>query len=199
MSISTQYEVPTWNQIYEMLLVQAQKIHNDNYKSDITVGISRGGIVSSRILADFLETEDFAIIAIEYYTGIARTSQEPVLKQGFYSQLTGKKVLLVDDVSDRGKSLQLPKKHFEQQNVKEIKIANIYSKPGTIAKPDYCEKETRHWIVFLGEGREMMREILLKTESKCAADKEIAKLVKAGLPKELAEKFLKDMQWKDSQ
>jgi len=188
---NTQYEVPTWNQIYDMLLAQAQKIQSDGYKPDIIVGIARGGLVPSRILADLLETRDFAIITIEYYVGIAQTKQEPVLKQCLHTQLTDKKVLLVDDVSDGGRSLQLAKKHLEQQSAKEIKIATVYAKPGTITKPDYYEKETSHWIVFPWEAKETMAKIMQQTEGKRATSKEITNLVKAGLPKQLAEKLLK--------
>jgi hypoxanthine phosphoribosyltransferase len=188
---NTQYEVPTWNQIYDMLLAQAQKIQSDGYKPDIIVGIARGGLVPSRILADLLETRDFAIITIEYYVGIGQTKQEPVLKQCLHTQLTDKKVLLVDDVSDGGRSLQLAKKHLEQQGAKEIKIATVYAKPGTITKPDYYEKETSHWIVFPWEAKETMAKIMQKTEGKRATSKEITNLVKAGLPKQLAEKLLK--------
>ena len=191
MAANTQYEVPTWNQIYDMLLAQAQKIQSDGYKPDIIVGIARGGLVPSRILADLLETRDFAIITIEYYVGIAQTKQEPVLKQCLHTQLTDKKVLLVDDVSDGGRSLQLAKKHLEQQSAKEIKIATVYAKPGTITKPDYYEKETSHWIVFPWEAKETMAKIMQKAEGKRATSKEITNLVKAGLPKQLAEKLLK--------
>ena len=190
MAANTQYEVPTWNQIYDMLLAQAQKIQSAGYKPDIIVGIARGGLVPSRILADLLETRDFAVITIEYYVGIAQTKQEPVLKQCLHTQLTDKKVLLVDDVSDGGRSLQLAKKHLEQQCAKEIKIATIYCKPGTITMPDYFEKETSHWIVFPWEAKETMAKIMQKAEGKRAAGKEIANLVKAGLPRQLAEKLL---------
>jgi len=189
----TQYEVPTWKQIYDMLLNQAQKIRGDGYKPDIIVGIARGGLVPSRVLADLLETRDFAIITIEYYVGINRTKQEPILKQCLHTQLTDKKVLLVDDVSDGGRSLQLAKNHLEQQCAKEIKIATLYCKPGTITKPDYFEKETSRWIVFPWEARETMTKIMQRTEGKRAVSKEIANLVRAGLPKQLAEKLLKDV------
>ena len=168
MAANTQYEVPTWNQIYDMLLAQAQKIQSDGYKPDIIVGIARGGLVPSRILADLLETRDFAIITIEYYVGIDQKSKEPVLKQCLHTQLPDKKVLLVDDVSDGGRSLQLAKNHLEQQGAKEIKIATIYCKPGTITKPDYFEKETSHWIVFPWEAKETMGKIMQKTEGKRA-------------------------------
>ena len=190
MTTNTQYEVPTWNQIYDMLLGQGQKIQSDGYKPDIIVGIARGGLVPSRILADLLETRDFAIITIEYYVGIGQRSKEPILKQCLHTQLPDKKVLLVDDVSDGGRSLQLAKKHLQEQGAKEIRIATVYCKPGTITMPDYFEKETNHWIVFPWEAKETMAKIIQKAEGKRAINKEIANLVKAGLPGQLAEKLL---------
>ena len=195
MAAKTQYEVPTWKQIYGMLFNQAHKIQGDGYKPDIIVGIARGGLVPSRVLADLLETRDFAIITIEYYCGINQTKQEPILKQCLHTQLTDKKVLLVDDVSDGGRSLQLAKKHLEEQCAKEIKIATLYCKPGTITKPDYFEKETSHWIVFPWEARETMTRIMQRAEGKRAMGKEVTNLVRAGLPKQLAEKLLKDSGW----
>jgi hypoxanthine phosphoribosyltransferase len=173
-----------------MLLTQAQKIQSDGYKPDIIVGIARGGLVPSRILADLLETRDFAIITIEYYVGIGQRSKEPILKQCLHTQLPDKKVLLVDDVSDGGRSLQLAKKHLQEQGAKEIRIATVYCKPGTITMPDYFEKETSHWIVFPWEAKETMAKIIQKVEGKRAINKEIASLVKAGLPGQLAEKLL---------
>lgn len=192
MPAQTEYEVPTWSQIYDMLLNQAKKIRSDGYSPDIIVGIARGGLVPSRILADLLETRDFAIITIEYYVGIAQTQREPILKQCLHTQLTGKKVLLVDDVSDCGKSLQLAKKHLEDQCAKEIKIATIYCKPGTATTPDYFEKETSHWIVFPWEARETLTKIRRKIEGERAINEEISNLVKSGYPKQLAERLLSD-------
>ena len=193
MAANTQYEVATWNQIYDMLLDLANKIQGDGYKPDVIIGIARGGLVPARILSDFLETPELAIIQIEYYVSIAQTRQEPILKRSLHTQITDKKALLVDDVSDTGKSLQLAKNHLQQQGAKEIKTATLYAKPQTITKPDYCEKQTSHWIVFPWDAKETVRKIIQKHEGKRATNKEIAKLVKAGLPKQLAEKFLKDM------
>ncbi|MCX6644182.1 MAG: phosphoribosyltransferase [Candidatus Bathyarchaeota archaeon] len=193
MAANTQYEVATWNQIYDMLLDLANKIQGDGYKPDVIIGIARGGLVPARILSDFLETPELAIIQIEYYVSIAQTRQEPILKRSLHTQITDKKALLVDDVSDTGKSLQLAKNHLQQQGAKEIKTATLYAKPETITKPDYCEKQTSHWIVFPWDAKETVRKIIQKQEGKRATSKEIAKLVKAGLPKQLAEKFLKDM------
>ncbi|MGO8805857.1 MAG: phosphoribosyltransferase [Candidatus Bathyarchaeia archaeon] len=192
MAALTVYEVPTWSQIYDMLLNQAAKIRSDGYVPDVIVGIARGGLVPSRILVDLLETRDFAIITIEYYIGIGQTQREPILKQCLHIQLTGKKVLLVDDVSDGGKSLQLAKKHLEDQCAKEIKIATIYCKPGTVTTPDYFEKVTSHWIVFPWEARETLTKIRRKISGERAISREVSNLVRSGYPKQLAEKLLQN-------
>ncbi len=188
-----QFEVPTWNQIYAMLLCQTKKLQSD-YKPDIIVGIARGGIVPARFLSDLLETRNLTTIQIEYYKGINQTKDEPSLKRCLNLQLTSKTVLLVDDISDSGSSLQLAKNHLKQNGAKEIKIATLYAKPTSITKPDYFEKQTSNWIVFPWDIKETVRKIIETQLDKRAPGKEIAKLVKAGLPKQLVKEFLKDMQ-----
>ncbi|NLB77106.1 MAG: hypothetical protein GX799_11705, partial [Crenarchaeota archaeon] len=55
MASTIQYEIPTWNQIYDMLLSQAKKIQKTDYTPDIIVAIIRGGLIPARILTDLLE------------------------------------------------------------------------------------------------------------------------------------------------
>ena len=177
-----------------MLLHQAQKIQADGYKPDIIIGIARGGIVPSRILSDLLEIRELATIQIEYYNGINQTKENPILKQCLNTQLIDKKTLLVDDISDSGSSLKLAKKHLQGQEAKETRIATLYTKPGTTTKPDYYEILTSKWVVFPWDAKETVRKIIEKQSGKSITDKEIAKLVKAGMPEQLAEKFLLDME-----
>jgi len=190
----TKYEVPTWNQIYDMLLNQAQKIIADDYKPNIIIGVARGGVVPSRILSDLLEIRDFATIEIEYYSGIEQTIQKPILKKYLNRQLKDKKALLVDDVSDSGYSLQLAKNHLQQQETKETKIATLYTKSASITKPDYYEKLTGNWVVFPWDVKETVRKIINKQSSRHFVGREIAKLVKGGMPEQLTQKFLEEMQ-----
>jgi hypothetical protein len=194
MAVDCEFEVCSWNQIYSMLLGQAQKIQLSHFKPDIIVAVARGGLVPARILLDLMETKDFATIQIQNYVGINQTAKEPVLKQCLNTPLTGKGVLLVDDISDGGKSLQLAKAHLEEKGATEVKTATLYVKPATLTVPDYFEKQTSNWVVFPWDAKETVREILQRQEGKRAANLEIGKLVKAGLPEQLAEKFLKDMQ-----
>jgi hypoxanthine phosphoribosyltransferase len=193
LAIDIQYEVPTWNQIYDMLLSQGQKIQTAAFRPDIIVGIARGGLIPARIHADLLEIPEITMIQVQFYVDILQTKSEPSLKQALTIQVLGKKVLLVDDIVDTGRSLQFATNYLQSQDPAEIKTATLYHKPSSITKPDFSEKETTNWIIFPWDTKEMLRKILLKQSGKRQANQEIVKLIKSGLPKHLAEKLLSSM------
>jgi hypoxanthine phosphoribosyltransferase len=187
------FEAPTWNQMYDLLLSQTGKIRQSGFKPDVIVGVLRGGWFSAQVLSDLLEIPALATITVKFYVGIAETKNEPVLAQGVSEAVVGKKVLIVDDVADTGKSLKLAKDHVLQKGAKEVRTATVYYKPWSTIEPDYYEKETSLWIVFPWETKETVRKIVEKHRDKGAVNVEIAKLVKAGLPKPLVERFLKEV------
>lgn len=193
MGTEVEFEVPTWNKIYAMLLSQAEKIRKSGFKPNIIVGITRGGWIPARILSDLLEIPDLATVRVEFYLGVAETLNEPALTQGVSAGVSGKKALVVDDVADTGKSLQLAKEHLLRQGAAEVRIATLYYKPFSATEPDYYEKETRRWVVFPWDTKETARKIVEKHQDKSTINLETAKLVKAGLPKQLIETFLKEV------
>lgn len=193
METDAEFEVSTWNQIYAVLLSQAEKIRRSGFKPHVIVGVTRGGWIPARVLSDLLGIPDLASVGVEFYLGVAETRNKPVLTQRVSVDVEGKKALLVDDVADTGKSLQLAREHILQQGATEVRVATIYRKPLSAIAPDYYEKETRRWVVFPWETKETVRKIVEKHRSKSAVNAEAAKLVKAGLPKQLVEEFLKEV------
>jgi hypoxanthine phosphoribosyltransferase len=193
MAAKIEYEVPTWSQIYDMILSQTQKIQNQNYKPDIIIAIAKGGLIPARTLTDLLEIQELRYIHIEFYKDINKTRQEPTLKQNLTIQVLGKKTLLVDDIADTGRSLNLAKTYLQQQGACQIKTATLYKKPQSSTTPDFYEKQTASWVVFPWDTKETLRKIIQKQNGKRRLNHEVAKLVKAGLPKQLAEKLLKAM------
>ena len=107
--------------------------------------------------------------------------------------MKGKRVLIVDDVADSGGSLKLAREHILQQGSADVRTAVLYVKPWSAVKPDCWAKETRLWVVFPWENKETIRKIAEKHAAKTALKREAAKLVKAGMPKHLAERFLKEV------
>jgi len=193
-SSEIEFEVPTWDQIYEMLLNLVEKIRKNGFKPDIIVGVSRGGWPPARVLSDLMGNPNLANVRAEFYLGVAETKEEPVLTQPVSMKVAGKKVLVVDEVADTGKSLKLVKEHIIEQDATEVKIATVYYKPWSIVKPDYYERETSRWIVFPWETKETVRKIVKKCEKTGKPiGEEAAKLVKAGISPRLVEKFLKEI------
>ena len=194
MSSELKFEVPTWNQIYNMLLNLADKIQKNGFKPNIIVGVSRGGWPPARVLSDLMGNPNLANVRAEFYLGVAETKEEPVLTQPVSMEVAGKKVLVVDEVADTGKSLKLVKEHIIGKGATEVKIATVYYKPWSIVKPDYYEKKTSRWIVFPWEIKETVRKIVKKCREKGKSiEEETARLVKAGISAGLVERFLKEI------
>lgn len=189
-----EYEVPTWNQIYDMLIDQSEKIQKNHYQPDIIIGIAQGGIVPTRILTDLLKKPQTTTIEIKYYTNIAQSNTQPILKQPLTIPINNKKILIVDDISDSGQSLKLAKQYLAEKGATETKTATLYTKTTTQTPPDYVEKTTNHWVVFPWEIKETLQNILQKQNDKRDANNEFTKLLKAGLPKHLFERILKTLQ-----
>ncbi|MEM3578730.1 MAG: phosphoribosyltransferase [Candidatus Bathyarchaeia archaeon] len=194
MSWEIEFEAPTWNQIYRMLLQIADKIRRDNFKPDVIVGVSRGGWPPARVLSDLLENPNLANVKAEFYLGVAETKGEPTLAQPVSVKVSGKKALVVDEIADTGKSLQLIREHLKAKGASEVRIATVYLKPWSIVKPDYYAKETSRWVIFPWEIKETVRKIVQKCREKSKpVEAETEKLVKAGLSRKLVERFLKEI------
>ena len=194
MSSEIEFEIPTWNQVYDMLLNLAEKIRKNGFKPDIIVGVSRGGWPPARVLSDLLDNPNLANVRAEFYLGVAETKGEPTLTQPVSVVVAGKKVLIVDEVADTGKSLKLVKEHIIKEGATEVKVATVYYKPWSIIMPDYYEKETSRWIVFPWEIKETVRKIVKKCREKGkTVEGETVKIVKAGISAELVRRFLKEI------
>jgi len=188
------FEAPSWSRIYDMLLDLAGRIRKDGFRPDIIVGISRGGWPPARVLSDLLSNPNVANVRAEFYLGIAETGSEPTLTQPVSVKTRGKKILIVDEVADTGKSLRMVREHIVKEGAKEARTVTVYYKPWSIVRPDYFAKETSDWIVFPWEIKETLRKIIAKCEELGKpVEEETAKLVKAGIKSRLIRRFLKEI------
>jgi len=194
LSEDLEFEIPSLEQIYEMLLNLTNKIRKDKFRPDIIVGVSRGGWIPGRIMSDLLENPQIANVKAEFYQGVAETKGEPVITQPVSMPVKGRKLLVVDDVADTGKSLRLVKKHLLEEGATELKIATIYYKPWSLITPDYYKKKTSLWVIFPWERKETIRNILKKCEQQKRPIEEAKKqLVKSGLDQKLADRFIREI------
>lgn len=194
MAAALKFEAPSWSRIYDMLLDLAGRIRKDGFRPDIIVGISRGGWPPARVLSDLLSNPNVANVRAEFYLGIAETGSEPTLTQPVSVKTRGKKILIVDEVADTGKSLRMVREHIVKEGAKEARTVTVYYKPWSIVRPDYFAKETSDWIVFPWEIKETIGKIIAKCEELGKpVEEETAKLVKAGIKSRLIRRFLKEI------
>ena len=188
---NSRFEVPTWSKIYTMLLAQADRIGRSCFKPEVIVGISRGGLIPARILSDLLENPNLADVGVEFYSGKAEKKEAPILTREVSVPVAEKQVLVVDDVADSGRSLDLVRKNVLRNGAKEARIGTLYYKPWSIVKPDFFEEETKFWVVFPWDLKETIVKFAEKNSSS-SFDETVDALVKAGFPKKIALRFLRE-------
>lgn len=193
-NLDLEFDIPTWEQIYTLLLNLSDQIKRAKFRPDVIVGVSRGGWPPARILSDLLENPELANVKAEFYLGVAKTKGEPVITQPVSVSVHGKKILIVDDVADTGKSLRLVRSHLKEQSAADVKIATIYYKPWSVVTPDWFERETSHWIIFPWERKETVRNVVkrFKGEGKTVEEAKET-LIHHGLDRKLVERFLKEI------
>ena len=157
----------------------ARNIWDTGYRPDLLIGLWRGGTPIAVAVHEFFVYKGHACanlpVKCSSYEGMSRTDNLKIdLPENFRSYLTpGKKILVVDDVFDSGKTAA-GLKQFLLDSGCEPKIATLFFKPKnnqTSIVPDFYLKSTDEWIVFPHE-----LEGLTVEEIRCK-DPEIAKLV----------------------
>lgn len=182
--ITIKFVTPSWDDIYLDSLALAARIRrNEKVPFDTLVGISRGGLVLCRILSDLLDIQDLRILKCEYYTDVGETSKRPLISQEPQGQFRGKNVLVVDDVSDSGKSLVAITDYLKQKKSNKLRIVTLYMKPKSSQIPDYFARKTEAWIIFPWELYEAIK-LLSRGKMKTS-------LLKAGMPRKYMKTILK--------
>ncbi len=189
---SIEYVAPSWDEIYAMLLDLAAQIRRSGFYPDCIVGVSRGGWAPARVMSDLLENTNTANIKVEFYTGIGETARRPVITQPVSSTVQGKRVLVVDDVSDTGQSLKVIMTHLKESDVEQIRSATIFYKPHSVFKPDFFTKETSAWIIFPWERLESVRYLLEKAKAESLGPEWVKRLlVDRGLDPKVVEQLMR--------
>ncbi len=150
----------TWDDITLSTLRLARKVVEAHAVPDMLVGILRGGWVVARLLSDYLGVNSVEAVGIRFYKGVGERHERPVITRPLTADVGEKKVLIVDDVADSGKTLQITIELLQLYGPKEVKTASIYVKPTTVIVPDFYVIETDAWIIFPWEYAEVLRNLI---------------------------------------
>ena len=178
-----EFEYVSWEKIHEICIELYTSILEDGFKPDLLIGVARGGWGPARLLSDLFNDVHIASMKIEFYTDIYETKKRPKVTQPVSTEVSGKAVLVVDDVADTGLSLRAAIEHLEGRNAREVRTLTLYYKQWSEVKPEYYARETQAWVVFAHEIAEFMR-LRINTREKEGASFEIIRneFTKLGLP-----------------
>ncbi|MBQ9918555.1 phosphoribosyltransferase [Microbacterium sp. NPDC016588] len=139
----------TWDDFGDATRDISRAIVADGFHPEVVVAIARGGLLPGGAIAYGLGVKNCGALNVEFYTGIGTVLDAPeVLPPALdLSYLQGRRVLLVDDVADSGRTLDLAVKLLDRHGA-DARSAVIYTKPTTIIAPDYSWKDTSLWIDF---------------------------------------------------
>ena len=150
---------------------------NKDFKPTVLVGIMRGGAPIIDILSRIFKLPT-AYIVIQSYSGKGMEDKQGELIfareiSSIASEKDFEKVLLVDDLSDTGltlnKSIEWLKSYGPTKNfIKEIKTACLWKKKSSTFEPDFCpiKLDSDPWIVQPTEHYEeiSIKEIIKKSK-----------------------------------
>lgn len=137
----------TWWQIDRAIFSLADRLR-ENFMPDIIVGIARGGLIPAVRLSHVLGDVELRVIDVKFYTDIEKRMERPEIKIPLYGDFRDKRVIIVDDVSDTGKTLQVVIGEVKRLGAKEVKVVCLAMKPWTAVIPDFYVFRTDKWIVF---------------------------------------------------
>ncbi len=138
-------ELISWARFHALARQLARRVHASGFRPDTLVAIGRGGYMPARILSDFLNVMDLTSFKIEHYHA-TRKGREARVRYPLNADLTGRRVLLVDDVSDSGDTFRVALAHLADcGRPAEVRTAALHHKVVSPFLPDYYAQKVVKW------------------------------------------------------
>jgi hypoxanthine phosphoribosyltransferase len=175
-------KIVSWDEISLWAKRVVQKIKAAEYKPDVVVALIRGGLVPARLICDHLHLKNLYAVKVEHWGITAQTDMKAKLIQGLDLDLTGKRVLVVDDITDTGESMRLATEHLEEKGPGQMRSATLLHIAHSKFEPDFYDilvpKDEWTWFIFPWNFHEDLRTLTTKTLSTCKDIGEVADALK---------------------
>lgn len=172
----------SWKEIEFWSKDIARKVMESGYEPEIVIGLARGGLVPARLISDYLNIKDLYAVKTEHWGITATPDGKAKLAQGLQVNIEGKKVLVVDDITDTGQSLKLALEHVINHTPSEAKTATLLHITHSKYVPNYYSEEVPEdnwtWFIFPWNVYEDMRNLIQKTLYRRKSVKEVKESMK---------------------
>ncbi|WP_018461783.1 phosphoribosyltransferase [Thermus oshimai] len=138
----------SWEDLLLLVRRLAERLQDQPF--DLLLGVARGGLIPTALLAQALGARDILTAAVMFYEG-EEPLPEPVFLQFPQDPLLfGKRVLVVDDVWDSGRTAFAVKERIRRAGGTPW-VATLHFKPERNRvpdRPDFYAEETGAWVVY---------------------------------------------------
>jgi uncharacterized protein len=142
----------TWKDVDGWADRLAEAIVAQNAVPETIVGLTRGGWVPSRLLADRLGVRRMVSLRAQHWGVTATPTGSAQVTEGLSGPVAGQSVLVVDDITDTGESLALAVGQVEAQRPSRVESATFLHIAHSKYRPTYTAEEIPRdawvWVVF---------------------------------------------------
>lgn len=149
MSIGMKCKIVTFKEVHEMVKRLSEEVKASGYKPTTIIGLARGGWIPARLMCDFLGITDLLSLKVEHWLQTGRTKDEATIRYPLNADFSGKELLVVDDITDTGKSLITSTEYLRRLNPSEMRTATMQYLPTSKFRPDYFAEEVKAWAWFI--------------------------------------------------
>ena len=167
----------TLREVYALARKLAGMIMEEGISFDLVVAVARGGMLPARLLCDFLNIKRLSSVQVRHYAAGAEQMEEAEIIDPVGSEIIrGRKVLLVDDVNDSGKTLKAALEHMHEFQPELVKTAVLHEKENDLFEADFKVEELKEWkwLMYQWAATEDIIEFL-KKDGMLDKDEEIAR------------------------
>jgi len=130
----------------------AEAVRRRNAVPSTIVGLTRGGWVPARLLADRLGVKRMVSLRAQHWGVTATPDGTAQLSEGLSGPVAGEATLVVDDITDTGESLQLAVAHVLEAKPSRCESATFLHIAHSKYAPTYFAEEIPRdawvWVVF---------------------------------------------------
>jgi len=142
----------TWREIDALADTVASAVRAAGPAPDTIVGLTRGGWVPARMLADRLGVKRMLALRAQHWGVTATANGRAELGDALTQRLEGRNVLVVDDITDTGESLALATEHVASLGPSSLQSAALLHIAHSKFRPTFWGEEIPRdawvWVVF---------------------------------------------------
>lgn len=140
-----------WDEIADWCSDLGRMIADSGYRPDAVIGMARGGWVPARLVSDELLTKGLMSLKTQHWGVTASKDGTARLVGSLQEDISGKDILVVDDITDTGDSLRLAFEHASSLSPRTVKTATMLHISHSNFVPDFYAKEVvkENWTWFI--------------------------------------------------